>query len=96
MSVMEYGYIASHRESQWQGYNFFRLSLQYSIYHILLGLVSSRSDCSAKGHKFKSQSDHAALPSLTRFACDTREYVFSHAYTQMNENHTRIGKLAKI
>ena len=36
------------------------------------------------------------LPSLTPFACDTREYVFSHAYTQMNENHTRIGKLAEI
>ena len=39
------------------------------------------------------------LPSLTRFACDTRdtrEYVFSHAHTQMNENHTRIGKLAEI
>ena len=37
----------------------------------------------------------AGLPSLTRFACDTREYVFSHAHTQMNENHTRIGKLAE-
>ena len=37
-----------------------------------------------------------ALPSLTRFACDSREYVFSHAHTQMNENHTRIGKLAEI
>ena len=36
------------------------------------------------------------LPSLTRFACDTREYVFSHAHTQMNENHTRVGKLAEI
>ena len=41
-------------------------------------------------------SSTAALPSLTRFACDTREYVFSHAHTQMNENHTRIGKLAEI
>ena len=30
------------------------------------------------------------------FACDTREYVFSHGHTQMNENHTRIGKLAEI
>ena len=40
----------------------------------------------------------AGLPSLTQFPCDTREYmyVFSHAHTQMNENHTRIGKLAEI
>ena len=45
----------------------------------------------------KSQGDYlfTGLPSLTRFACDTREYVFSHAHTQMNENHTRIGKLAE-
>ena len=40
-------------------------------------------------------AQNTGLPSLTRFACDTREYVFSHAHTQMNENHMRIGKLAE-
>ena len=39
---------------------------------------------------------NSGLPSLTQFARDTREYVFSHAHTQMNENHMRIWKLAEI
>ena len=52
--------------------------------------------CAASGEFMSDHMISTALPSLTRFACDTREYVFSHAHTQMNENHTRIGKLAEI